>query len=47
MLITVTAMKLLALDGGIAQAHRTTIPDQRDQHAKPRAAAVDAFVQAP
>ena len=47
MLITGTATSLHALDGGIARAHRTTIPDQRDQHAKPCAATVDVFVQAP
>lgn len=47
MLISGTASNLHALDGGTARAHRTTIPDQRDQHAKPHAAAVDAFVQAP
>ena len=47
MLTTGTASNLHALDRSIAWAYCTTIQDQRDQHAKPCAAVVDAFVQAP
>ena len=44
MLITGTASNLHALDGGTARTYHTTIPDQRDQHAKPRAVAVAGVV---
>ena len=47
MLMTRTATNLHVLDGGIAWVHRTTIMDQRGQHAKPYAAAADVLVQHP